>query len=152
MQIIILYAATLIVFAVLDAIMLSNVMKPLFEKHLGDLIRSPIFVAPAAIFYLFYIAGILYLVSVPALRDGSLASVALGGAVLGAVAYGTYEFTSMSVMKDWSWQMVVTDTTWGAVLTATSGSACCGPDSSVFSTRRTAARPGFPRRSFSMTP
>lgn len=123
MQIIFLYAATLIVFAVLDAIMLSNVMKPLFEKHLGDLIRSPIFVAPAAIFYLFYIAGLLYLVSVPALREGSLMSVALGGAILGAVAYGTYEFTSMSVMKDWSWQMVITDTTWGAVLTATSATA-----------------------------
>jgi uncharacterized membrane protein len=123
MQIIFLYAATLIVFAVLDAIMLSNVMKPLFEKHLGDLIRSPIFVAPAAIFYLFYIAGLLYLVSVPALREGSLMSVALGGAILGAVAYGTYEFTSMAVMKDWSWQMVITDTTWGAVLTATSATA-----------------------------
>lgn len=123
MQIILLYAATLITFAVLDAIMLSTVMKPLFERHLGDLIRSPIFAAPAGIFYLFYIGGLLYLVSAPALRDGSLASVALGGAVLGAVAYGTYEFTSMSIMKDWSWQMVVVDTTWGAVLTSTSAVA-----------------------------
>ncbi|CTQ48894.1 DUF2177 family protein [Jannaschia donghaensis] len=123
MQIIFLYAATLIVFAVLDAIMLTNVMKPLFEKHLGDMIRSPINFVPAAVFYLFYIAGILYLVSLPALRDGSVVSAAIGGAVLGAVAYGTYEFTSMSVMRDWSWQMVITDTTWGAVLTATSAAA-----------------------------
>lgn len=123
MQIILLYAATMVTFAVLDAIMLTNVMKPLFEKHLGDLIRSPINMVPAAVFYMFYIAGLLYLVSLPALREGSLLSAALGGAVLGAVAYGTYEFTSMSVMQKWSWQMVAVDTTWGAVLTATSAVA-----------------------------
>lgn len=123
MQIILLYAATMVTFAVLDAIMLTNVMKPLFEKHLGDMIRSPINLVPAAVFYLFYIAGLLYLVSLPALRDGSILSAALGGAVLGAVAYGTYEFTSMSVMQKWSWEMVIADTTWGAVLTATSAVA-----------------------------
>lgn len=123
MQIILLYAATMVTFAVLDAIMLTNVMKPLFEKHLGDMIRSPINFVPAAVFYLFYIAGLLYLVSLPALREGSLLSAALGGAVLGAVAYGTYEFTSMSVMQKWSWEMVIADTTWGAVLTATSAVA-----------------------------
>jgi uncharacterized membrane protein len=33
------------------------------------------------------------------------------------MAYGTYEFTSMSTMKNWSWAMVATDTIWGAVLT-----------------------------------
>lgn len=123
MQIITLYLATLIVFAVLDAIMLSNVMKPLFERHIGHLMQSPINIAPAAIFYLFYIAGVLYLVSLPGMREGSLMSVAIGGAVLGGLAYGTYEFTSLAIMKDWSWQMTIVDTTWGAVLTATSAVA-----------------------------
>ena len=33
------------------------------------------------------------------------------------MAYGTYEFTSMSIMKNWSWSMVAVDTTWGAILT-----------------------------------
>lgn len=33
------------------------------------------------------------------------------------MAYGTYEFTSMAIMKDWSWSMVATDTIWGMVLT-----------------------------------
>ena len=36
------------------------------------------------------------------------------------MAYGTYEFTSMSILKGWSWQMVALDTTWGAVLTGVS--------------------------------
>jgi uncharacterized membrane protein len=37
--------------------------------------------------------------------------------MIGAMTYGTYEFTSMAIMKNWSWWMVATDTTWGAVLT-----------------------------------
>ena len=36
------------------------------------------------------------------------------------MAYGTYEFTSWSVMRDWHPSMVVTDTLWGGVLTALS--------------------------------
>jgi uncharacterized membrane protein len=40
--------------------------------------------------------------------------------VLGLMAYGTYEFTSWSIMRDWHWTMVATDTLWGGALTAVS--------------------------------
>jgi uncharacterized membrane protein len=33
----------------------------------------------------------------------------------------TYELTSMSVMKGWSWNMVAVDTLWGTLLTAIIG-------------------------------
>jgi uncharacterized membrane protein len=113
----IIYAVTAVLFLVIDAIMLTLVMKPLFTRHLGDAMRdSPIW-APAGLFYLAYVAGLVFLVSVPALRDAAPGRAALHGAIIGAMAYGTYEFTSMSIMKDWSWQMVATDTIWGAVLT-----------------------------------
>ena len=42
------------------------------------------------------------------------------GRSLSAMAYGTYEFTSYAIMKDWHWQMVATDVIWGTVLTAVS--------------------------------
>jgi uncharacterized membrane protein len=34
------------------------------------------------------------------------------------MAYGTYEFTSWAIMRDWHWTMVATDTLWGGFLTA----------------------------------
>ena len=117
MQIALLYGSSTVFFLIVDAIMLTLVMKPLFERHIGHLLQSPINLAPAAIFYLFYVAGLIWLVSLPALRDGSVAQAALNGAILGAVAYGTYEFTNMSVLKGWDWTMVAADTAWGAVLT-----------------------------------
>ena len=112
-----LYLITALTFLVIDAIMLTLVMKPLFVRHLGDAMRDSPMIAPAGLFYLAYVAGLVFLVSVPALRDADPARAALHGAIIGAMAYGTYEFTSMSIMKNWSWSMVAVDTTWGAILT-----------------------------------
>ncbi|SIT12575.1 Uncharacterized membrane protein [Roseivivax lentus] len=112
-----LYLLTAAIFLVIDAIMLTFVMKPLFTRHLGDLMRDSPMLGAAAGFYLLYVAGLVFLVSAPALRDGDPGRAALHGAIIGAMAYGTYEFTSMAIMRDWSWQMVAADTTWGAVLT-----------------------------------
>ncbi|MBL3587390.1 DUF2177 family protein [Rhodovulum sulfidophilum] len=112
-----LYAITAVLFLFIDAVMLSLVMKPLFTRHIGDAMRDSPMMAPAGLFYLAYVAGLVLLVAAPALRDAMPERAALHGAVLGAMAYGTYEFTSMSIMKNWSWTMVATDTIWGAVLT-----------------------------------
>ncbi|BAQ71443.1 hypothetical protein NHU_04330 [Rhodovulum sulfidophilum] len=112
-----LYAITAVAFLFIDAVMLTLVMKPLFTRHIGDAMRDSPMMAPAGLFYLAYVAGLVFLVAAPALRDAVPERAALHGAVLGAMAYGTYEFTSMSIMKNWSWTMVATDTIWGAVLT-----------------------------------
>ena len=112
-----LYAVTVVLFLLIDAVMLTLVMKPLFTRHIGDAMRDSPMMAPAGLFYLAYVAGLVFLVSAPALRDAAPGRAALHGAVIGAMAYGTYEFTSMSIMKNWSWTMVATDTIWGAVLT-----------------------------------
>jgi len=118
MQIAVVYLATAAVFLVLDAIMLGLVMKPLFSRHIGALMADPIRIAPAALFYAAYVAGIVYLVSLPALRDHT--AVVLPAAIIGAMAYGTYEFTSYAILKDWHWSMVAMDVSWGTVLTALS--------------------------------
>jgi uncharacterized membrane protein len=116
-QILILYAVTAVVFLGLDALMLSRVMRPLFETHIGHLLLDSPRLVPAALFYLAYVAGVLWFVSLPALRNDVPIHALLSGAVLGAMAYGTYEFTNLATLRDWSWQMVVVDVTWGAVLT-----------------------------------
>jgi uncharacterized membrane protein len=116
MSLAVLYLSTAAIFLVVDAVMLGLVMKPLFLRHIGPLMADPIRLGPAALFYLSYVAGLVYLVSWPALKTGG--PVVIPAAVIGAMAYGTYEFTSYAIMKDWHWSMVLADTTWGAVLTA----------------------------------
>lgn len=122
MQTVVLYLSTLAIFLIVDAIMLTLVMKPLFARHIGPLLAEPVRLLPAALFYAAYVAGLVWLVSWPALKTGT--PVILPAAIIGAMAYGTYEFTSFAVMRDWHWSMVVTDTLWGTVLTA--GAAYAG--------------------------
>ena len=118
MQIVTLYLSTAAIFLVIDAIMLRLYMAPLFERYIGPMMLENIRIAPAAIFYLAYVAGLLYLVSAPALKSG--APILIPAAILGFMAYGTFEFTNYAILKGWHWRMVVTDVAWGTVLTAVS--------------------------------
>ncbi|MCB2117118.1 MAG: DUF2177 family protein [Rhodobacteraceae bacterium] len=117
MKIALLYVLTAIIFLAADAVGLKFLIKPVFDRHVGHLLASPLRLAPAAIFYLGYVAGLLWFVSVPALRNGDPMAALLGGALLGLLAYGTYEFTNYATLRDWSWQQVVADTVWGTLLT-----------------------------------
>ena len=117
---VLLYIVTAIVFLALDVVMLKKVMYPLFSSNIGPMMLEDFRMGPAAVFYLFYVAGVVWFVSIPALTVGSIAQAFFAGAVLGALAYGTYEFTNFATLKGWTAQMVMVDVIWGAVLTGTS--------------------------------
>ena len=117
---VLLYIVTAIVFLALDVVMLKKVMYPLFSSNIGPMMLEDLRMGPAAVFYLFYVMGVVWFVSIPALNVGSIAQAFFAGAVLGALAYGTYEFTNFATLKGWTAQMVMVDVIWGAVLTGTS--------------------------------
>ena len=117
---VLLYTVTAIVFLALDVVMLKKVMYPLFSSNIGPMMLEDLRMGPAAVFYLFYVVGVVWFVSIPALNVGSIAQAFFAGAVLGALAYGTYEFTNFATLKGWTAQMVMVDVIWGAVLTGTS--------------------------------
>jgi len=117
---VLLYIVTASVFLALDVVMLKKVMYPLFSSNIGPMMLEDLRMGPAAVFYLFYVVGVVWFVSIPALNVGSIAQAFFAGAVLGALAYGTYEFTNFATLKGWTAQMVMVDVIWGAVLTGTS--------------------------------
>ncbi|RPE70995.1 putative membrane protein [Pacificibacter maritimus] len=122
MQIIILYISTVVVFLGVDAVFLKNVLRPVFETHLNDWLLDDFRIGPAAVFYLAYIGGVLFFVSWPAMDAGSLTSVFWKAALLGMMAYGTYEFTNYATLTRWDPTMVAIDVVWGGVLTGLSAS------------------------------
>jgi uncharacterized membrane protein len=120
MSVIILVLVTGAIFLAADAVMLPKVVKPLFERHLGNtILRSPRLV-PAVLFYVLYLAGMIWFAGWPALQDSAPAMALLNGALLGLVAYGTYELVSWTIMRDWQPSMVAVDIIWGTALTAVS--------------------------------
>lgn len=117
MNILILYVVTVFVFLASDVVGLRFLVKPVFDRHIDHLFADPFRTAPAIVFYLAYVAGILWFVSLPAMRSGDLLSALTSGAILGLMAYGTYELTNYATLRDWSLEQVFVDTIWGGVLT-----------------------------------
>jgi uncharacterized membrane protein len=117
MKIFILYLVTAFIFFAVDFLGLRFIVKPVFDRHVAHLFADPFRVVPALLFYLGYVAGMLWFVSVPALRTGDPLAALLGGIALGFLAYGTYEFTNYATLRDWSMEQVAIDTIWGGALT-----------------------------------
>ncbi|MBT8144810.1 MAG: DUF2177 family protein [Gammaproteobacteria bacterium] len=118
------FAGAAVAFLVIDAVWIAFVVKPFYDREVGSLLRESPNLAAGAAFYLLYAAGIVLLAVNPALTTASMKTAAINGAVLGAVAYGTYTVTNYAVLKQWSMSLVVSDILWGTFLTAVA--AVCG--------------------------
>ncbi|MDX1481368.1 MAG: DUF2177 family protein [Woeseiaceae bacterium] len=116
------YFAVIASFIVIDLAWIGLVLIDYYEATIGSMMRETANVAAAAIFYLAYAAGIVHLAVVPAQRRRTLQPAIVNGALLGALAYGTYTVTNYSILEGWTIGLVVSDSAWGSFLTA----ACAG--------------------------
>ena len=118
------FAATLVSFLAIDLVWITKVVRPLYDKEVPGLLRDSPRLAGAAVFYLAYVAGIVFFAVRPGLAASSVGVTLLHGAIFGALAYGTFTFTNYAVLNQWTMTLVVTDVAWGALLTAVAGA--CG--------------------------
>ncbi len=123
MDILIACVVTAVVFLGLDAIWLKTFIGPFFRKRIGHLMREDPLMGVAGGFYLIYALGIVWFAVIPALNAGEVAPAVINGAFLGLLGYGTYEATSMSIMKDWKMEMLVVDILWGMAVSAVAAAA-----------------------------
>ena len=114
---VVLYLATLVVLLPIDFLFLGFVAKGFFAAQVGDMLGE-IRPAPAILFYLLYVAGILIFVSGPA--TATWQTTLLYGALFGLFCYATFELTSLSLLRHWTWTVVVVDVSWGLFVTAVS--------------------------------
>jgi uncharacterized membrane protein len=117
---VILYLATLIVLIPIDFLFLGIFAKGFFTSEVGDMLGE-IGLAPAILFYLLYVAGVLIFVSGSAAATWQ--STLPYGALFGLFCYATFDLTSLSLLKHWSWPVAVVDVSWGSFVTAVSSTA-----------------------------
>ena len=67
---------------------------------------------------LIYIVGITYFVTRPALAEGSGRKALVAGALLGFVAYATWDLTNLAVIEGFPASIVAVDLAWGTFATA----------------------------------
>jgi uncharacterized membrane protein len=117
---VVLYLATLIVLTGLDFLFLGVVAKGFFTSEVGDMLGE-IRIAPAILFYLLYVVGVLIFVSAGA--GAAFRSTLTYGALFGLFCYATFDLTSLSLLKHWSWPVAAVDVSWGAIVTAVASTA-----------------------------
>ena len=138
------YGAALAVFVALDFTWFTMIARGLYVDEIGPLLLAQGRIAPAAAFYLLYVAGIAVFVIVPALERGGWVRALAFGALFGLVAYGAYDLTNLATLKGFTVKLAVIDMAWGAVATALAAGVgyAVGP---VPSSSEEAKKP-FPRR------
>ena len=117
MKFVIAYLAAGLSFGVLDALWLRWAGPNLYRPALGELLAPSFRAVPAIIFYVFYIAAMVWFAVRPGVALGVPHAV-LNGALFGAIAYATYDLTNQATMKTWSTSVTVIDIAWGAAVTA----------------------------------
>jgi uncharacterized membrane protein len=117
-QIIKSYLITFSIFFLIDLFWIGVIAKKLYQNQIGFLLKENFSIIPAIIFYLLFIAAILFFVINPALIKNSWQFVLFAGAFLGLVAYATYDLTNLSTIKDWPILLTIIDIAWGTILTA----------------------------------
>jgi uncharacterized membrane protein len=117
------YAATAATFLALDYLWLSYAGERIYRPALGNLMAETPNIPIAAAFYLVYAVGIVVFAVGTDSTPRTLLNVAALGALLGLVAYGTYDITNMATLRGWPVSVSLIDMAWGTFLTATSSVA-----------------------------
>jgi len=112
------YGAALATLLLLDLAWLGLVARAFYQRELAPLLRPDVQWAPAVLFYLVFVGGVLLFAIAPALASGSLGRAVLLGACLGALAYATYDLTSLALIRGFPLRVAIIDILWGASLTA----------------------------------
>jgi uncharacterized membrane protein len=113
----VLYLATLVVLIPIDFLFLGIFAKGFFTSQVGDMLGE-IRLTPAILFYLLYVVGILIFVS--GSPDATWQSTLLYGALFGLFCYATFDLTSLSLLRHWTWPVAIVDVSWGSFVTAVS--------------------------------
>ena len=113
----VLYLATLVVIVPIDFLFLGLIAKSFFTSQVGDMLGE-IRLTPAILFYLLYVIGVLIFVSGP--PDATWQSTLPYGALFGFFCYTTFDLTSLSLLRHWTWPVAIVDVLWGSFVTAVS--------------------------------
>jgi uncharacterized membrane protein len=114
------YVGAGLTFAAVDFVWLSTMTDRLYKPVIGSIMAAKVNMTAAVAFYLISIAGTVFLAIDPALREGAWTRAAINGAVLGFVAYATYDLTNQATLSVWATKLTVLDIAWGTILTAVS--------------------------------
>jgi len=110
------YGVAFIAFITIDLVWLGFIANRLYQKHLGFIMRPSPNWGVAILFYLLYLAGLIFFVIHPALEKQSWKYALFAGMFFGFITYATYDLTNLATLKNWPVIITAIDLIWGSVL------------------------------------
>lgn len=112
------FLAAVVIFLGVDTVWLTTMKGAFYEPRIGHLLADKPNMAAAGVFYVFYILALCILVLYPQIKaQAAVSSVFLLGALIGLMAYGTYDFTNLALYQGFTLETAVVDFLWGGALT-----------------------------------
>lgn len=118
------FIGTAVPFLIIDALWIGLYLGEHYRETVGHLLLETPRLAPAGVFYVAYVVGVVFLAVRPAIAAKRAQIAVFNGGVVGALAYGTFTLTNHAVLSGWTVGLVLSDIAWGTFLTALS--AGCG--------------------------
>ena len=117
-----LYAAALITYVVIDMGWICYLMKDFYAQHLGSYVS----VVDGHVAVLNWPAGVVawallalgQIVFVLPRNHGDYVCALTEGSLYGFIVYGVYQLTNYSIIREWSYNLVLYDIIWGVVINA----------------------------------
>lgn len=113
-----LYCIALPIFLLVDMAWLGFIAKNFYRNQIGTLLKSDVNWWAAILFYLLFLAGLVFFVIEPAMEKRQWLQALATGAFFGLVTYATYDLTNLAVAKDWPILVTIVDLIWGTTLGA----------------------------------
>ena len=107
------YGVALVAFLVIDLIWIGLFANNFYRNRLGYILADSPNLIAAVIFYLMFIAGLIYFAVRPGLSSNGYLSGIFKSALYGLITYGTYDLTNLALIENWPVSVTIVDMLWG---------------------------------------
>lgn len=117
-----LFGASFIFFILIDMIWIGFIARSHYVAHLGPLLRyadgkyNVIWWAALLVWFFIVLGSFLFVF--PLIQEKSFMDALFYGGLFGLVLYGVYDFTNLSLLKNWPLSTTMLDIAWGVVVNA----------------------------------
>lgn len=107
------FIVTFVSLILLDYIVISTVILPLYQSNLSEILRQNMKIIPSLITWIIITFGVSYFVT-PNSKNKKQSFTK--GLLLGLVIYGVFDLTNYAILSQWTLKIVIIDIIWGMLL------------------------------------
>ena len=128
----ILYLITLAIFLPIDLLWLGFVARDFYRDSLGPLMADRLRMDIGLLFYVVFVAGLVYFGMREAMAGNDWRLALRQGALFGFFAYATYDLTNLATLKGYPMTLALADMAWGTLLSGVSAALAVAVGHAVF--------------------